>query len=416
MKEGKSYDISQHQVLEAYNCVKANKGAGGIDGVNFEEFEKNKKNNLYKIWNRMTSGTYFPKAVRGVEIPKKDGSKRLLGIPTIEDRVAQMVIRMNLEPLVEPIFKVDSYGYRPNKSPIDAVGITRERCWKYPWLIEFDIKGLFDNIDHDLMMKAICKHTDCKWIILYISRVLKAPIVLPSGEEKERLTGTPQGGVISPVLANIFMHYAFDVWMNINYKRNPWARFADDGVIHCWSKDEAVKIVKELGKRLKECKLEMHPEKTKIVYCRHDGNNKEEKQENEKFDFLGYTFMQRHIKCKNGKFMNSFGPAVSRKSKQSFRDKIKEARLNHAYGTIKDLAENLNPIIIGWSNYFSKFYKSEVRKTLDYVNKSLIKWVIRRYKRIKGSKINACKYLRNISQKYPSLFYHWNKGMMPTIR
>lgn len=416
MKEGKSYDISQHQVLEAYKCVKANKGAGGIDGVNFEEFEKEMKNNLYKIWNRMSSGTYFPKAVRGVEIPKKDGSKRLLGIPTIEDRIAQMVIKMNLEPLVEPVFKEDSYGYRPNKSPIDAVGITRERCWKYPWLIEFDIRGLFDNIDHDLIMKAVCKHTECKWVILYINRILKAPIVLPNGEEKARETGTPQGGVISPVLANIFMHYAFDMWMSINYKKNPWARFADDGVIHCWSKNEAEQTVKNLEIRLRECKLEMHPEKTKIVYCRYDGNNKEEKQENEKFDFLGYTFMRRYIKCKNGNFMNNFVPAVSRKSKQSFRDKVKEVRLNHAYGTIRDLAENLNPIIIGWSNYFSKFFKSEVRKTLGYVNESLVKWVMRRYKRIKGSKYNAWKYLSKIAKKYPNLFYHWTKGLMPTIR
>lgn len=232
MKEGKSFEISQHQVLEAYKRVKANKGAGGINGVDFTEFDKDVKNNLYKLWNRMSSGSYFPSAVRGVEIPKKNGKKRLLGIPTISDRIAQMVVRMSFEPLVEPIFCVGSYRYRPNCSAIDAVGVTRERCWKIPWLIEFDIKGLFDNIDHELMMKAVHKHTNNKWVILYIERFLKAPILMPDGTQKERISGTPQDGVISPVLANLFMHYVFDRWMEIQHPLNPWARYADDAVIH----------------------------------------------------------------------------------------------------------------------------------------------------------------------------------------
>ncbi|WP_414705310.1 reverse transcriptase domain-containing protein [Pseudobacteroides sp.] len=195
MSEGKSFEISRHQVLEAYKRVKANHGAGGVDGIDFEEFEKNLKNNLYKLWNRMSSGSYFPKAVRGVEIPKKNGMKRLLGIPTIEDRVAQMVVRMRFEPLVEPIFCDNSYGYRPNRSALDAVAVTRERCWKMPWVLEFDIKGLFDNIDHKLMMKAVTKHTDSKWIILYIERFLKAPIKMSDGTILQRNSGTPQGGL-----------------------------------------------------------------------------------------------------------------------------------------------------------------------------------------------------------------------------
>ena len=196
MREGKSFEISRHQVLEAYKRVKANQGAPGIDGIDFSEFEKDWKNNLYKIWNRLSSGSYFPSAVKGVEIPKKNGSTRLLGIPTITDRVAQMVVRMNFEPLVEPVFLDNSYGYRPNRSATDAVGITRQRCWKMPWVVEFDIRGLFDNIDHELMMKAVRAHTESKWMILYIERFLKAPIVMLDGTVKERNSGTPQGGVI----------------------------------------------------------------------------------------------------------------------------------------------------------------------------------------------------------------------------
>ena len=195
MKEGKSFHISKHQVMQAYKCVKANKGAGGIDGVDFEIYEKDLKNNLFKLWNRMSSGSYFPKPVKGVEIPKKNGKIRLLGIPTIEDRIAQMVIKLTFEPIVEPIFYNDSYGYRPNRSAIDAVAVTRERCWKMPWMIEYDIIGLFDNIDHDKMMKAVKWHTDEKWVLLYIERVLKAPMVMPSGDVKERTFGTPQGGL-----------------------------------------------------------------------------------------------------------------------------------------------------------------------------------------------------------------------------
>jgi RNA-directed DNA polymerase len=199
VKEGKSFEISQHQVLEAYRRVRANRGAGGIDGVNFAYFEKDLDNNLYKIWNRMSSGSYFPSAVKGVEIPKKNGKMRLLGIPTIADRIAQMVVLMNFEPLVEPIFCQDSYGYRPNRSALDAVGVTRERCWKMPWLIEYDIVGMFDNIDHGLLMKAVRKHTDCKWVILYIERSLVASVVMPDGTEKERTAGVPQGGVLQKI-------------------------------------------------------------------------------------------------------------------------------------------------------------------------------------------------------------------------
>lgn len=258
----KPYEISKTVVWEAYKRVKANKGAAGVDDESIEEFETNLKDNLYKIWNRMSSGSYFPPPVKAVEIPKKNGGVRVLGVPTVSDRIAQMTVKMYFEPLVEPCFYEDSYGYRPNKSAIDAVAITRERCWRYNWVLEFDIKGLFDNIDHDLLMKAVRKHTDCKWILLYIERWLKTPFQYKDGKVVERTAGTPQGGVISPVLANLFLHYTFDKWMGMNYPNNPWARYADDAVAHCRTREEAENLLQSLKKRFEECKLQLHPDKT----------------------------------------------------------------------------------------------------------------------------------------------------------
>lgn len=415
MREGQSYEISQHQVLEAYKRVKANHGAAGVDGVTFSVYEKDLKNNLYKLWNRMSSGCYFPKAVKGVEIPKKNGKKRLLGVPTITDRVAQMVVRMNFEPLVEPIFCGDSYGYRPNRSALEAVGVTRERCWRKPWVVEFDIKGLFDNIDHALMMQVVRKHTDSKWMILYIERFLKADIIMPDGTVNKRSSGTPQGGVISPVLANLYMHYAFDRWMVTQNPNNPWARYADDGVVHCQTKAEAENLLTRLKMRLETCKLEIHPDKTKIVYCRSDNNK--ERHEYESFDFLGYTFRRRITKTKTGKFFNAFTPAVSKAAALEFREKMRECRYRGKMMTPDELAKLMNPVIRGWANYFSKFCPSEARKkALDYVNNLLVKWVKRRYKRLSGSCGKAFRWLVEVAKVRPNLFYHWQMGIRPTMR
>lgn len=412
MKEGKSFEISRHQVLEAYKRVKANHGAGGIDGIDFTEFERDLKGNLYKIWNRMSSGSYFPTAVKGVEIPKKNGKTRLLGIPTIMDRVAQMVVRMNFEPLVEPIFHPDSYGYRPNRSAIDAVAITRERCWKMAWLVEFDIKGLFDNIDHELLMKAVHKHTDSKWVTLYIERFLKASIMMPDGSVRSRNVGTPQGGVISPVLANLFMHYAFDPWMEKQYPQNPWARYADDGIVHCRTKEEAEGLLDALRERMLVCKLEIHPEKTRIVYCRSD--RYPDRHEYESFDFLGYTFRRRLAKSKEGRFFNSFTPAVSKSAGQRFRDSIRDIRRGNKLLSLDKLAEIMNPIIRGWANYFSKFCASEARKVLDYVNLTLIRYIRFKYKAVKRSEAKSFRYLIRVAKAQPNLFYHWRMGIRPT--
>ena len=413
MNEGKPFEITQHQVLEAYKRVKANRGAGGIEGVNLNEFEKDLKNNLYKVWNRMSSGSYFPAAVRGVEIPKKNGKKRLLGIPTIADRVAQMVVRMNFEPLVEPIFCNDSYGYRPNRSAIDAVGIARKRCWKMAWVIEFDIKGLFDNIDHELMMKAVHKHTDNKWVILYIERFLKAPMAMPDGTVLERNSGTPQGGVISPVLANLFMHYVFDRWMEMNYPQNPWERYADDALIHCQTEEEAKRLLEKLEERMTSCKLKLHPDKTQIVYCRSDVNP--EHHEHESFDFLGYTFCSRIVKSKRGNFFNGFTPAVSKSAGQHFRDSIREIRRKHKTSPLEELAQWMNPIIRGWTNYFSKFSAGEARNVLNYVNLTLIQCIRYKYKSTGRGHLKAHQLLSRIFKDQPNLFYHWQLGPRPAV-
>jgi RNA-directed DNA polymerase len=413
MKEGKPFEISKHQVFEAYKRVKANQGAPGIDGMDFTAFEKNLKNNLYKIWNRMSSGSYSPNAVKGVEIPKKNGKMRLLGIPTITDRVAQMVVRMNFEPLVEPIFCEDSYGYRPNRSATDAVGVTRQRCWKMPWLIEFDIVGLFDNIDHELMMKAVRKHTEKKWIILYIQRFLSAPILMPNGTLQERKSGTPQGGVISPVLANLYLHYAFDLWMGRNKPRNPWARFADDGVIHCWKKAEAEKLLNELKSRMKTCGLEIHPDKTRIVYCKSD--RYQGSHEYVDFTFLGYTFCNRYIKNSQGEFFNGFSPAVSKNAGQVLRDRIRDIRTRNKSVSIEELAKLVNPVIRGWFNYFSKFAAGSAKRILTYVNLTIARWTKSKYKSMKGSTLKAMRFLKRIAKSNPNLFYHWQIGLLPAV-
>ena len=320
MDKTKSYEISKHVVLEAFKRVKANKGAAGIDDESLEAFEANLKNNLYKIWNRMSSGSYFPPPVKAVEIPKKSGGKRVLGVPSVADRVAQMVAKIYFEPTVEPHFHPDSYAYRPGKSAHDALAVTRQRCWQYDWVLEFDIKGLFDNIDHELLMKAVGKHTDEAWVILYIQRWLKAPFQKPDGTVIERTKGTPQGGVISPVLANLFLHYAFDVWMTTEHPNKPLARYADDGIAHCSSLSEAEALMENLKQRFKECGLELHPEKTRIVYCKDD--DRENDYPETSFDFLGYTFRPRRSKNWQGKYFINFTPAVSNKAKKAMRQTI----------------------------------------------------------------------------------------------
>ncbi|MDF2789912.1 MAG: RNA-directed polymerase [Neobacillus sp.] len=411
MHKTKPYEISKKIVYEAFLRVKANKGSAGIDEQSIEEFERNLKDNLYKVWNRMSSGCYFPPAVKAVEIPKKAGGTRTLGIPTVADRIAQMTVKLYFEPMVEPIFHEDSYGYRPKKSAIQAIEITRKRCWKYNWVLEFDIKGLFDNIDHEFLMRAVEKHTDLEWVKLYIKRWLTAPFQTKEGIQ-ERTSGTPQGGVISPVLANLFLHYTFDKWMTINHLSNPFARYADDAVIHCKTKEEAKKVLKSLNERMNQCKLELHPSKTKIVYCK-DADRKEE-HDNIAFDFLGYTFRPRLSKNRWGKHFVNFTPAISNKSKKSIQQKVRDWKLQlKADKELIDLSNMFNSVIQGWINYYGKFYKSEMYSSLRHINKALIMWARRKYKKLSRHKKRAEHFLGRISKQNPKLFKHWDIGIKP---
>lgn len=413
MKKAKSFAIPKQAVWNAYKEVKANHGAAGIDEVSIEEFESDLKNNLYKLWNRMSSGSYFPPAVKAVPILKKSGGTRLLGVPTVADRVAQMVVKDYLEPIVEPIFLEDSYGYRPGKSAHDALAVTRERCWRYDWVLEFDIRGLFDNIDHDLLMRAVRKHTDCRWVILYIQRWLKAPFQTVEGEVMSREKGTPQGGVVSPLLANLFLHYVFDLWMTRKYPRNPWARYADDGLVHCRSREESEALLGRLRERFAECKLELHPEKTRIVYCK-DDDRKVEYPET-KFDFLGYTFRPRRAKNWRGQYFVSFLPAVGNQAAKAMRRKIHDWRLHlKPDKSIEDLSRMFNPIIRGWINYYGRFYKSRLYIVLRYLNRALVHWVRRKYKRFYQHRRRAEEWLGCLAHREPRLFAHWQMGILPS--
>ena len=413
MKRAKPFEISKKVVWEAWERVKANHGAAGVDEESIADFEKDLKDNLYKIWNRMSSGCYFPPAVRTVGIPKKIGGERLLGIPTVADRVAQMVAKMYLEPVLEPYFHQDSYGYRPGKSAIQAVEATRRRCWKYDWVLEFDIKGLFDNIDHDLLMRAVRKHTDCKWMRLYIERWLKAPFQGERGIWVERTQGTPQGGVISPLLANLFLHYVFDKWMERNYPQVPFCRYADDGVVHCRTAEEALMIKEVLEARFKECNLELHPEKTGIIYCKDD--DRWEEHPHTRFDFLGFTFRPRRSKNRWGKSFINFFPAVSNEAGKEMRQETRRWRLHlRSDKSLEDLSRVLSPIVRGWINYYGSFYKSALYPTLRHLNRILVRWAMREFKRLRHHLTNAVYWLGRIAKRQPELFPHWQFGVKPT--
>ena len=412
MDKTKSFEISKQVVWKAYQRVKANKGAAGIDKESIMDFEQNLKNNLYKLWNRMSSGSYLPPPVKALEIPKKNGGLRVLGIPTVADRIAQMTVKMYFEPTVEPFFYPDSYGYRPGKSALEAIRITRRRCWRYHWILEYDIKGLFDKIDHELLMRAVRKHTDCKWIILYLERWLKAPFKDKDGLI-ERKAGTPQGGVISPVLANLFLHYVFDKWMKTKFPQNPWARYADDGIVHTKTKVEADNLLEKLEQRFKACKLELHPDKTRIVYCKDDdrrGNYPEIK-----FDFLGYTFRPRRSKNRYGKHFINFTPAVSNKSCKAMRQVIRGWRIHlKPDKELIDISRMFNPVIRGWINYYGCFYKSGLYPVLHKLNRAIIHWARRKYKRLARHRRRAEYWLGRIARREPQLFAHWQMGILPT--
>jgi RNA-directed DNA polymerase len=413
MTETKPFSISKHDVWNAYKLVKANRGAAGVDGQSLSAFEKDLKGNLYKIWNRMSSGSYVAPPVRLVEIPKGDGRTRPLGIPTVGDRIAQTVAKMVLEPMVEPQFHPDSYGYRPGKSALDAVAAARQRCWRMDWVIDLDISAFFDNLRHDLVMKAVAHHTDLKWLHLYVERWLKAPLQLKDGTLKDRTAGTPQGGVVSPLLANLFMHYAFDDWLKRHYPDVPFERYADDALIHCRSKAQAEQLLGAVRERLRQCGLELHPTKTKLVYCKDD--DRRGTFEPHCFDFLGYTFQPRRAKNRHGKFFVSFLPAISNKAAKAVRQTIRDWRLAYSRNnqTLEDLAKLADPYVRGWMNYYGRFYRSKCVLVLRHLNDMLVQWAMRKYKRFRRRERAAVHWLGRIAHNNSGLFALWQLGVKP---
>jgi group II intron reverse transcriptase/maturase len=411
----KPFKIDKRLVYEAYKAVKSNRGAAGVDEQTIEQFDADLSSHLYKIWNRMSSGSYFPPPVRAVSIPKKSGGQRILGVPTVADRVAQMVVKQVIEPILDPIFLADSYGYRPNKSALDAVGATRQRCWEYDWVLEFDIKGLFDNINHELLLRAVRKHITCKWALLYIERWLRAPMVQEDGTTIERSRGTPQGGVVSPILANLFMHYTFDLWMARTHPDLPWCRYADDGLVHCRTKPEAEALKAKLQARLAECHLEMHPTKTKVVYCK-DGKRKD-RYPNVQFDFLGYCFRPRLVRrFRDHTLFCGFNPAVSPSAMKAMREAIRDLNIWHQTQlSLQDIAQQLNPLLRGWIEYYGRYAPSALYPLLRYVNQTLLAWVMRKFKRFKGHQIQASQFLQQLATERVGLFVHWQRGMTGTF-
>lgn len=405
--EEKSFQIPKQLVWEAYRRVKANKGAAGVDGQSMNDFEEDLKNNLYRIWNRMSSGTYFPPAVKAVEIPKPHGGgTRILGVPTVADRIAQTVVAMRLEARTESIFHPDSYGYRPRKSAHDALKKCRERCWRKDWVLDLDIRKFFDSLDHDLVVKTVEANTADKWVLLYVKRWLKAPLQLPDGTRRERDKGTPQGSAVSPVLANLFLHYAFDMFLEREFPTVEFERYADDAVVHCVTERQAHQVWAALTERLAELGLELHPDKTKIVYCR--DSKRHGTYEAVSFTFLGYTFRPRSAKGKNGNIFTSFSPAMSPEALKAKSHQVRGWRIHRRTTTsLNELAQTINPIVAGWINYYSLFGRIQMYPLLSRVNTYLMRWARNKYKRLRGYK-RFQQWWTGLLDREPGLFTHWS--------
>jgi len=403
---GKPFVISKRLVVEAWGKVRANGGAPGVDAVSITEFASDERNNLYKLWNRMSSGSYFPGPVRAVEIPKDHGlGVRVLGVPNTADRIAQTAAARLLEEKLEPIFHPDSYGYRPGRSCHDALAVARRRCWKQDWTLDLDVRAFFDSVPHDLLLKAVTYHTDERWVLLYIQRWLTAPMQMPDGTLVPREKGTPQGSPISPLLANLFMHYAFDRWMDREFPGCPFERYADDAICHCDTEEQAQNLRDAIATRLGTVGLELHPDKTTIVYCK--DTNRRGDSEHTSFDFLGYTFRGRLARGRHGFFV-SFLPAMSTKAKQAKRKQIRNWHLKRRSDTdLSGLARDINPQVRGWINYYGAFYHSELFSMARHIDEHIVRWATHKYKRLRGKPAKARAWLDAVQQREPTLFAHW---------
>ena len=409
----KPFVITKRMVWEAYKEVKRKKGAAGVDGQSIEEFERNKANNLYRLWNRLASGSYFPPAVLQVKIPKHDGGERALGIPTVIDRIAQTVVKQALEPEVEPYFHPDSYGYRPGRSAHQALEQARKRCWQYRWALDLDIRSFFDSLDHNLAMRAIRHFTNCRWILLYIERWLKADVQVPDGTLEKREQGTPQGGVASPLIANIFLHLAFDQWMREEHSEVPFERYADDVIVHCRTREQAEGMKRRIEERLRRCRLQLHPLKTRVVCC-----DPRMKRQPKHFDFLGYRFRPRLAKSRAGVIFTTFSPAISPSAAKRIRQTIRRIwRLpRRTQMDLNELAELMNPAIVGWTQYYGKYRPSALVSVFRWINMALRLWAMRKYKRFKGRPNKAMSWLRDIAIRDRGLLEHWRTaGLIPTV-
>lgn len=411
--KAKSFVISKKVVLGAWEDVKSNQGAAGVDGVSIEDFERDLSGNLYKVWNRLSSGSYIPPAVRAVQIPKQHAlGVRTLGVPTIADRVAQTVVRRYLEPGVEPVFHPDSYGYRPGRSAHDALRVCRDRCWKYFWVIDLDLQSFFDSIDHERMLKAVAAHTKERWILLYVERWLKAPTQQEDDTILARDRGTPQGSAISPVLANIFLHHAFDSWMVREFPAIPFERCADDGVAHCRSERQAQFVLDTIKKRMRSCGLELNLGKTRIVYCK--DSHRFGSHEHERFDFLGYTFRPRQSRDGKGAMFVNFTPAISDEAAKKIRQTIRRWRIHLWSGTsLTEIAREINSIVRGWISYYGAFHLSVLARSLRSIDKYLVRWAMRKYKRLHGRYMRAWEFLDGVATREPALFAHWRVVRAP---